>query len=182
MKRISISVFLIGFAVSVLFGMGWLALHLKTQYAPGYSNAKFKNIRAGMSSEEIVAKLGMPYRTSTQQWSDIWRYYPPPQQQDPKDTAEFRLTIVPHPYTYLSFSPSGTVDHFGGEYLGGDLAGLTKSQILAKFKQPTESISNDYVVVFHYSGSSNSTHYLFRNVYFDASNRVTQTEAGLYFD
>lgn len=182
MRRILISFFATVLTVSVLAGIGWLVINQKTQYAPGYSKAKFKMVRVGMSSEEVIALLGTPYRTSTQRWSEIWRYFPPAKDQPPIDSVEFRQRIVPYTYTYLSFSPSGTVASFGGEYLGGELVGLTKTQILARFNQPNESISNEYVLVFHYSGSRNSSHYLFRNVYLDASNRVTQTEAGFYYD
>lgn len=157
-------------------------LDLKTQYADGYTRAKFNKIRIGMSPVEVVALIGKPLRISTQNWSETWRYLPVKTNQRPSGEWDFQLEILPSDYTWLCFSSSGTVIRSEGEYLKRDVVGLAKDQLIADHGLPSETNLTEFVRVFHYSGSKSSGDYLFRNVHFDSSNRVVARKSGVYLD
>ena len=47
---------------------------IDTRYAPGFSERKFAEVRAGMSMDEVVALLGQPYHKGEGRNSIRWSY------------------------------------------------------------------------------------------------------------
>ena len=181
MKGLATTILVVALGLAALFGIAWLAFNLRTTYAPGYSYSKFRSIKRGMTFDEVIAALGKPYRTSTQYWSETWRYFPQTNNANKQTRLEYQL-FLPDTYTCFWFSPSGTVVRVEGNYLSGEFLGQTKTDVLGKFNRPSESNRTEYVVVFHYSGSATSSDYLYRNIHFGSSDKVTGKGRGFYFD
>ena len=47
---------------------------IDTRYAPGFSERKFAEVRAGMSMDEVIALLGQPYHSGSGRNSVRWSY------------------------------------------------------------------------------------------------------------
>lgn len=161
----------------------WLFFNSRTIYAPGFSEHNFRKVVLGMPPEQVVALLGNPLGVSTQDWSEVWYYYRGQlYEQQSVFTSTYKIPLDPDSYALLDFNYGGVVTNYSGKFLGLDVAGLTKAQVLEKFGKPSKLVSNEYVRVFYYSESPSSGNYWLRQVHFDFSNRVSSRVTGYYFD
>jgi hypothetical protein len=170
-------VFLIG-CDKILFGE-------HTEYAAGYSEGKFRQIKQGMAMREIIALLGPPLSQSTQEWSEVWLYRPPGTQ--PTVTRKGGVTTFSNMFgkvTHLRFTPTGTVADMSGDYLSENLVDLTKEQVRAKVGNPDDRIVRDFQIIYDYTapGKRGTGTYKRREVGFDASNNVSSVVATTHYD
>ena len=158
----------------------------QTDFATGYSEGKFRQIKQWMAMQDVVSLLGMPLSQSTQEWSEVWSYWPPGKQ--PSVTrSKFGTTTVSNffgPVTNLRFTPTGTVARASGDYLKEDFVGLTKDQVRAKVGEPGDRRLSEFQIIFHYAapGKRGSGTYKRREVRFNASNNVSSVVAATYYD
>ena len=74
--RLAVRLFLICFAgVIVAIGAVWYwYIFLSTQYAPGYSDSKFRRVTLGMREDELIRVVGKPLSIHTNA-TDGWIYW-----------------------------------------------------------------------------------------------------------
>jgi outer membrane protein assembly factor BamE (lipoprotein component of BamABCDE complex) len=157
-----------------------------TEFAGGYSEHKFQQIKQGMPMQDIVSLLGPPLSQRTQQWSEVWSYRPPGTQSTTTRTKD-GATIFSNVFgkiTHLRFTPIGTVMTMSGDYLSEDLAGLTKEQVRAKVGAPHSRTLREFQIIYRYTapGKRGSGTYKRREVHFDGSNKVSSVVAKMYYD
>ncbi len=63
-------------------GVSAVAANVETRYAPGYSDAKFREVAVGHSREDVRALLGEPLTEWTLGASETWNYSDSPSQGD----------------------------------------------------------------------------------------------------
>jgi outer membrane protein assembly factor BamE (lipoprotein component of BamABCDE complex) len=70
-----VGLFCAAFLLFLTFALGiiWL-IRDDTVYAPGYSEAKFKSIRLGISREEVIRLLGQPLSVDPARGYILWTY------------------------------------------------------------------------------------------------------------
>lgn len=163
----------------------WLTMFLfeaETHYAAGYSEKGFRNIRIGMTGEQVLAILGAPLSKDTRDRCDAWVYEPVAGKgAGPKGEQGRRYDLF-GPFTRLDFDAEGRVCRVSGEYLKGQFQGLEKKEIIKKHGEPTKRYEWPYAVMWYYSSPGRSGTYKVRCVYLDEQNKVTSTEAYLFID
>lgn len=156
-----------------------------TQYASGYSEGKFRDVKAGMIESEVGAILGKPIVVTTQSWIEVWSYYRDGVASS-NTNRTFRSThisfSVPSAFTEFSFAPSGVVTNIAGDYLRDASIGLSRETVEAKWGKPQEVFSKPFARVFHFSRASAGGTYRMRQVHFDANGRVISVVAEMYYD
>jgi len=157
----------------------------QTTFSNGYSGRKFKQIKQGMTVEEVVSLMGTPLTQTTQQWLEVWSYWPPESQSNGSRTKDGSFTYsLFGKATNLRFTESGSVAAASGDYLEGDFVGLTKQQVLGRIGEPSRRELRQFEVIYHYTapGKSSSGTYKRREVHFDATNRVSSVVAAMHYD
>ena len=169
-------------ALGVLTGCNRALFNEQTQFATGYSEKQFKTVKQGMPLSEVVGLIGEPLQMSTQKWSEAWSYSPTPSKPDGTPSAgRVRTYDLFGRFTRLNFTKGGIVESTAGD-LHGHFTGLTKQQVLAKIGEPTERVLTEYAVIYHYTLPGKSGTYKAREVYLDASNRVSSAVAEMCYD
>lgn len=159
----------------------------QTDFATGYSESKFRQVKQGMAMQDVVSVLGMPLSQSTQEWSEVWSYWPPGKQPSATRSKFGTTTVFSNffgPATHLGFTPTGTVADVSGNYLSEVLVGLTKEEVRAKVGEPGDRRLSEFQITFHYTapGKRGSGTYKRREVRFNASNSVSAVIAATYYD
>jgi outer membrane protein assembly factor BamE (lipoprotein component of BamABCDE complex) len=154
----------------------------ETHFANAYSETTFRRVRAGMSAPEVISALGPPLLQSTQEWSEVWSYCPA--DSTPLQTHSDRVMTYNlfGKITNLRFAPAGTVVSTTGDYLTGDLVGLSKEQLVAKCGEPTRRDLREYEIVYHYTRPGPSGTYKLREIHLGADNRVKSKTSSIYYD
>ena len=170
-------------ALGILTGCNRALFNEQTRFAPGYSESKFKLVSQGMPRSDVVGLIGEPLQISTQKWSEAWSYSPAASKPDGTPSAGgVRTYNLFGKFTRLNFTEGGVVESTAGDYLQGDFKGLTKQQVLARIGEPTERVLTEYGVICHYTLPGKSGTYKAREVYLDASNRVSSAVAEMCYD
>lgn len=163
---------------SVMFGE-------RTTFAAGYSDNRFQLVTPGMTPQEVVSLLGDPLMQTTQQWSEVWSYWPASDR--PTRPGEDNGTITYSLFgssTHLGFNELGVVATVSGDFLDGNLVGLTKAKVQSEFGKPSQVEENPFKLIYHYTAAhkSGSGTYNRREIHFDASYKVSSTVAKMYYD
>jgi len=178
MKRIFCNV---GLSVSLVFVCG-CSLDSATRYSPNYSDQRFQKIQTGMSELEVSNVLGAPISISTQNWSEVWSYFPSHLKQSSNQT-EFRLGDT-EDWTKLNFDSSGIVKGVKGQYLQGGLIGLSKQDIASRFGTPSQIETRDGLILYYYSAPKKPGDSFERRIIFFGADdkKVKKIEASKYHD
>ena len=158
----------------------------RTNYSNAYSERKFQQVKQGMTVTEVVSLMGNPLVQSTQQWSEVWSYWPAESQPTTSRTQNGTTTFhdMFGKVTHLSFKETGEVATVSGDYLEGNFVDLTKQQIQEKIGEPSRRELKPFELIYHYTtaGKSGNGTYRKREVHFDANNKVSSVVATTYYD
>jgi hypothetical protein len=138
-----------------------------------------------MKMDQVISLLGPPLTQGTQQWSEVWSYWPAGTAPNGKRAKDGATTYsLFGKVTHFRFTQSGTVAAVSGDYLDGDFVGATKEQIQARLGQPSQLEVKKFEIIFYYTapGQSGSGTYKKRKVHFDASSNVCSVVATMYYD
>jgi outer membrane protein assembly factor BamE (lipoprotein component of BamABCDE complex) len=172
-------------ALLLLTGCDKILYGENTDFASGYSERGFRRVKQGMTTQQVLASLGHPLSKSTQEWSEVWSYWPNGEQPSVSKAKDATSTYnLFGKVTHLRFSRTATVTGASGNYLDGNLLGLTKDQVLSTFGEPSRREVRQFEIIYHYAaaGKSGSGSYRRREVHFDASGAVISVVAQTYYD
>lgn len=176
---------LAGLAAVLVAGCDETFIGLQTKYSRGYSERKFHLVGPGMAEAQVTSLLGPPVNQTTQQWSEVWFYWPHDSQPKALKNQDGSYAFNSFgPVTYVRFSEAGRVVATSGDYLPltNDLRGLTREQTLQKLGTPGQREVRRSEIIFHYSRSVGSGSYRRREVRFDTNGCVTCIVAESYYD
>ncbi len=155
----------------------------ETKFMNGYSEQKFRQLKQGMSPEEVRALMGAPWATTTQSWSEVWSYFPRESQSSAIQGRDGSVSYnLFGKASNLRFAESGIVAAHSGDYLEGDFKGLTKQQVVARIGEPTRRELKQFEIIYHYTKPGKSGTYKKREVHFDSSSKVISTVTAVYYD
>ena len=136
-----------------------------------------------MSSSQVLAVLGAPLECRTQNWSEVWFYWPratsPIERRESHNGLSYDLF---GPATNFRLSEDGKVASFAGDYLHGDFVGISTNELVNRVGPPSRREVRDFQIIYRYSVPADSGSYKRREVLFDASGHVTSTVAAMYYD
>jgi hypothetical protein len=168
---------------TIVIGCGKILYGEDTTYAKGYSSRKFNQIIKGMTSSQVLAVLGAPLECRTQNWSEVWHYWPrtnsPTERRESRNESSLNLF---GPATNFRLSEDGKVAGFVGDYLQGDFVGISTNELVNRVGPPSRREVFDFQIKYRYSLPTDSGSYKMREVLFDASGHVTGTVAAMYYD
>jgi hypothetical protein len=162
-----------------------ISIGMQTEYAPNYSERRFKELTNGMEEKQVVSLLGPPFSKRTQQWSEVWFYSPPGSQPTCVTNRSGSITFnMFGPVSYIRFSESGIVVSTSGDYVvsTNSLVGLTREKILEKIGAPGQRELKRCETIYNYSRSSGNGSYKRREVHFDKGGNLTNVVAENYYD
>ncbi|HEX5222162.1 MAG TPA: hypothetical protein VFZ59_21590 [Verrucomicrobiae bacterium] len=183
---------LVGGGVAALF-----FLSFDTQYAPGYSEKKFKSIKLGDSEQLVISALGQPFSTEDTKPYVAWIYAADNQERFSR-TGEGAGT-----YTTFRFDTNGHVVSVAGmvqtsantftfgdglNYLKltetqiGNLKGSTQDEIKKQFGPPTAIYQDKTSKFLRYSKSPSSSNYQLRAIGIDENGKVVRIWREIYWD
>lgn len=200
-RLISILAVLLGIGAIVLLIFGGLAaflfLSFDTQYAPGYSERKFKSIKLGDSEQLVRSSLGQPFSTESTKPYEAWIYAADKQRQFSR-TGEGSGT-----YTTIRFDANGQVVSISGmvqtsanTFSFGDglnylkltgaqiekLKGRSQGEIEKEFGPPVATYQDKTVKFLRYSKSPSSSNYHLRAIGVDDRGTVVRIWREIYWD
>lgn len=149
-----------------------------TEYAPGYSEARFQEIVAGMSEFEVKQLLGEPLRVS-EGWPGVYRYYGPagstigPDGGIHSPSGDFSSCRI------IRFNLSGEIAEGGCQ---PDWIGKTEHEVNELLGKPIETRVRQATRFFCYTRPQPKGDYYVRNVGFDESGIVVEKVASWYWD
>ena len=136
-----------------------------------------------MAAAEVLALLGAPLTESTQQWSEVWSYWPPDANSNIASTTTAARTFsLFGKVSHLRFTEGGLVAKVSGDYLEVNATGWTKQQALGKLGEPNQRELKPYEAIYHYTTPGKSGTYKRREVHFDSSGKVSSILAVIYYD
>ena len=173
-----------------------------TEYAPGYSESAFREIRIGDSRAEVVSALGPPLKTATAEPWESWLYC------DATHPGYYENGGVGGTFTEFTFDQDGKVTTVFGQqearstgilsstttailgkgYLplapGDDkaLVGVDRARIEKLHGKPRFIQKNEATEFLLYTRSPSSTHYEVRKVGLDATGRVVAKKSYTWWD
>jgi hypothetical protein len=168
--------------IAFMIGCDKVFMGESTTFAPGFSDAKFLKVSPGDSQYRILQLLGPALNVTTQQWSEIWIYT---SNNIPNPASSGISSDRSGGYkTYISFNRAGIAESWWGDLITNRMAGLSKSEILAQFSNPSTTNLRDFAVVLHYSAPSKrgSGTYKRREVNLDTNGQVSSTVRAIYYD
>lgn len=171
-------------SVPSCFQAAWEWLEDSTDYAPGYTEARFKSIRDGMLEAEVRRVLGAPLRVVKATEYTEW-IYGPSNLGVSEDGGLYVSSSNPANYTIVMADGTGTITSITGSYLqyhGQALVGRPLAEMEARFGKPLRVIRQPAQKILVYSGSKVDGSYYIRNVGFDATGRVNSIVARFYQD
>jgi hypothetical protein len=139
-------------------------LWMDTEWAPGYSEAAFHEIREGDSAASVLDRLGPPIRKRKFSSTSWWMY-------DEEDTA---YQVSHSDWTIIQIKgPNRAEFEIGDGYFG----------LYERFGSPDLKEEKNDTEAWYYSRSPTSTDYWFRAIGFDAATEsVTDTTAEYWWD
>jgi outer membrane protein assembly factor BamE (lipoprotein component of BamABCDE complex) len=172
-------------ASHLLIGCDRILLGESTKYSKGYSERAFRQVKRGMTVSEVLSLVGTPLNQDTQQWSEVWSYWP---SESPPITSQSqngsKIYNVFGKVSHLQFTQPGIVAAISGDYLDSNLVGLTREQVLARLGEPKERVLKAFEIIYHYSSpdAAGSGTYKRREVHFDTAGKVSSIVAEVYYD
>jgi outer membrane protein assembly factor BamE (lipoprotein component of BamABCDE complex) len=192
---------LLGIGLILLLIFGGLAalffISFDTQYAPGYSEKKFKSIKPGDTEQTVVSLLGEPFSTEDAKPYVEWIYAAEDQRRF-ADTGEGSGT-----YTTIRFDSEGRVVSIGGvvqtsasTFSFGDglnylkltgtqidkLKGSSQNEIKKQFGPPVATYQDKTSKFLRYSKSPSSSNYHLRAIGVDENGKVVRIWREIYWD
>jgi outer membrane protein assembly factor BamE (lipoprotein component of BamABCDE complex) len=138
-----------------------------TTYAPGYSEAAFKQVEIGMSRGEVEALLGEALATEDATPGEVWIYGDPNGKHQGPRTWKFALAGLP----VVSFAQNGVV--VAAYDAPGIGPGMSLERVRSLLGEPAERHLLKDVLVLHYSVPGDSGHSEIRIIGIDSKGRVS---------
>jgi len=165
------------FCLAVLLGLAW-SFSDTTVYAPGYSEAKFRAIRTGMSEAEVIRTLGQPLSVDPAVGYIVWTYGPGDDRnpQTPA-TAPWDISAT----TTFTGDVKGKVTAIDGAYLDtkeSRLIGRRLADVRERYGKPLEVWAAPDRKMFWYSKLSGTKGQYVRSVDIDNLGQVRLITAG----
>jgi hypothetical protein len=156
----------------------------ETDYAKGFSDFKLKQITNQMTEQSVLAILSHPLDVTTQQWSEVWTYWPKGSSPQAVHTATGSVFNLFGAVTHLRFTPAGLVSSTSGDFLKGDFVGQTKQQIISRVGEPAEREVRKFEIILHYSrpATSGAGTYKKREIHLDENRRVRSVVTNTFYD
>jgi hypothetical protein len=139
-----------------------------------------------MSIREVESLVGPPMLVVTQEWSEMWVYYPD-RDTDPTNPPAKGFTAydIQGGPPILVFGEKSVVRYVASNYLSQELMGLTRREVIDTIGKPRWRRIDTHEIVFHYSEADrtngNGT-YLRREIRFDRSNQVFSVTRAISYD
>lgn len=191
----------LGIGGIVLLLCGGLAaiffLSFDTQFAPGYSEKKFRAIRLGDSEQQVLATLGPPFSTEDTEPYQAWIYSDGNQRHFARD-GEGRGTYTTFRFDsnecvvavngMVQTSPSSFEFGDGLNYLKlsgaqiESLKGTAAGEIKRRFGPPVAVYEYQATKMLCYSRSPSSANYHLRIIGVDQHGRVVRIWREIYWD
>jgi hypothetical protein len=135
-----------------------------TVYAPGYSEARFRSIRVGMTREEVTRVLGEPLSIEPASGYVLWVYAP----DDYRNLRQHEdgPTTTP-PQTAFQTDPAGKIVSVYGGYLDVDkdeFVGHQLDDVRKRFGEPLEIYSTPDRELYWYSRMDGVKGHFVRNI------------------
>ena len=181
-----------------------------TQYAAGFSESAFREIRVGDSVASVQKRLGRPLKSVKVAPYSVWLYAP---KKHPQFADSGRYPDMRYSYTAVRFDKNGHFEKAFGQLNRTKTAGLVSVQVTAslgngqntlrltdaqiqKLKQekvtqaefrkrlggPSQKYTSDVVEWLEYSRSPGSNNYRIRKIGINGNGKVSKIRSELYWD
>ena len=180
---------------SVFAALLWASFD--TEYAAGYTEKAFRDVRLGDTREAVLSRLGEPISSYDTEPFRQWIF------SDNQQPSFAESGVGNGTYTIFTFDVSGTVKNVSGQTqpsantirigdgenflrLKGEevknLHGTTLDEIETQFGQPVAVYDYRASKVLYYSRSPSSSHYHLRMVGIDEDGKVVHIWRSIYWD
>ena len=182
-----------------------------TEYAPGYSSKKFKQVKIGNAESDVLKLLGKPIKERSAV-GYTYLLYAPRSVPEFEQTGDFTGSVD---YTMILLDLDGKLtDIYGQKYLGSTSSGAfsniqvtmrlgdgenylgikktdidalkaanaDRAAIEAKYGKPVGEFTSEVTRWLHYSRSPSSSDYLLRRIGLDDSGKVSRILSEQYMD
>jgi len=169
-----------GVVISLAAILGSLGCE-KTTYAPGYSHQAFKEIKAGMTEQQVVQLVGQPLERLSSPWCEAWEYGNEScSTQTVRRWGIFKTRIVTVYYDSAAsfyFNDRGNLSfHTGGLFPDATVSKCRNTtDVLTAFGQPKERMVFPAETRLYYSRPAGGATYRATLVILDKDDRVTST-------
>ena len=182
----------------ILAGLGVLFFScFDTQYAPGYSEAKFKSIKPGDSEQQVISMLGQPFSTEDSKPFVEWIYSADEQRSYSRTGQGSRThTTIRFDINDCVVSVAGMVQTSANSFTFGDglnylkltetkikkLTGSSQDEVKRLFGPPTAIYEDKTSTFLRYSKSPSSANYHLRAIGVDKDGKVVKIWREIYWD
>lgn len=176
-----IAILCVGFAIARQFPVVLQYVQDTTQYARGFSEARFRLIRAGDSESHVISLLGPPLKTMVEPEEIHWHYAPIGYLVH-ENGAVSDLCL---PCTIVFATSDEIVTGFSGSYFTvnpGTLVGLSLADVKKRFGSPRVQRRRPFKKELFYSESDRDGSYFRRAIYVNSTRTVTEIVADFYQD
>jgi outer membrane protein assembly factor BamE (lipoprotein component of BamABCDE complex) len=168
-----------GFLLVAAFGLAvkW-GPRDRTVYAAGYSDARFRSIRIGMTKEEVTRVLGEPLSIEPAPGYVVW-VYAPDDYRNPRQRGN-GPSIIP-PQTSFRADPAGKIVSVDGVYLDlekNEFLGHQLADVRRRFGDPLEVYSAPDRDVYWYSKMDGVKGHFVRTIEISTKGSVCEVSDG----